>query len=106
MRLSREKETFRKGYLPTFSSLTFDVAKIKRTRPVTYRVTDPRTGRDFGKNWYKEELARAVHGKDLKVEKVLRERTNKAGTREYLVKWKGEPIEAASWITEGDVGEP
>jgi hypothetical protein len=106
VRLSREKETFRKGYLPTFSSLTFDVAKIKRTRPVTYRVTDPRTGREFGKNWYKEELARAVHGKDLKVEKVLRERTNKAGAREYLVKWKGEPLEAASWITEGDVGEP
>jgi hypothetical protein len=106
VRLSREKETFRKGYLPTFSSLTFDVAKIKRTRPVTYRVKDPRTGREFGKNWYKEELARAVHGKDLKVEKVLRERTNRAGAREFLVKWKGEPIESASWITEGDVGEP
>jgi hypothetical protein len=104
-RVGRSRDAFRKGYLPTFSNLTYAISTVKGTRPTTYTLEDPETGRDFAKKYYREELSRTTREKAMRIEKVLRRRNAKDGSREFLVKWEGEPVEAASWLSEGDVAK-
>jgi hypothetical protein len=105
VRVARSADAFRKGYLPTFSNLAYTVRDVKRTRPITYTLEDPETGRDFVKRYYKEELSRTKREKAMRIEKILRRRTAKDGTREFLVKWVDEPVESASWLSESDVAK-
>lgn len=101
VRIARERTVFNKGYLPTFSNLVYDVKEETKTNPKTFKLTDDK-GRAMGGRYYKEELAKAAHEKNLKVKKVIRTRKVN-GETEFLVAWEGEPAEANSWISETDL---
>jgi hypothetical protein len=44
---------------------------------------------------------------DLQMEKIIDRRIGKKTRRktyfEYFLKWKGQPLEDASWVSEGDI---
>lgn len=103
VRMARDRKAFAKGYLPTFSNLTYRIRHVKAGTPRTYILEDAKARR-MPKKLYAEQLTRAAHEPDAKIEKVLRTRTDKqTGEREYLIKWEGEPLESASWITHSDI---
>lgn len=105
VRVAKERQAFRKGYLPNFSNLTYRVRKVKPGLPHTYLLDAP-TGQRMKKKWYRHEVTPASQPANARIERVLRTRTDRlSGEREYLIKWEGEPEEAASWITDRDIVE-
>jgi hypothetical protein len=103
VRIFVEKTPFTKGYVPQFSQETFRVKRRRTARPATYQV-ETQEGHTRPGRYYKEELVRAAFDDKATVEKSLRRRRNKdTGEWEYLVKWVGQPVETASWLTEKDL---
>ena len=52
--------------------------------------------------FYQKQLSRAYEQEMYFIEKVLKSR-NKAGQKEYLVRWKGWAPKYDSWVSETDV---
>lgn len=103
VRMSKEKGTFEKSYLPNYTEEIFVIDKIKKGNPTTYRLKDQQDEQILGK-FYKEELSKTKLDKDTvyRIEKVLKTRTRN-GKKEYFVKWSGYPLEMASWISGDDI---
>lgn len=96
VRISKYKETFTRGYHPTFSQEIFIISEILKTDPITYRVKDLNNEEIKG-TYYENELVK-YNEKTFKIEKIIRKKGNKV-----LVKWLGYPKEFNSWIDEKNI---
>ena len=103
VRVSKEKNIFRKGYLPQWSIEVYVVSKRKPTLPVpTYELEDL-LGEKLEGSFYAEELQKINSSADgdselYKIEKILKTRQTPAGKTEYLVRWLGYPPKFDSWV--------
>lgn len=103
VRLSRKDHVFRKGYEETFTFEVFKVAKINKTSPVTYKVTEF-NGDPIAGSFYKQELQKIDKTADVwSIEKVINKRKLRDGTHQLRVKWTGYDNSYNSWIDAEDV---
>lgn len=96
----RPKEAFARGYQERFYKEPFEIVEVLENLPIPrYKVARLDTGRVFPRSLYEEELQPFyVKGEEFKVEKVLKERTLRDGSKQYYVKWVGFSAEHNSWI--------
>ena len=102
VRVTRKKHIFQKGYEQSWSYEVFTVAKILKTKPVTYELVDYKREPIIG-SFYSSEL-QSVKPTTYPIEKIIKSR-KRARTVEHLVKWLGYPEEANSWIKQKDLFE-
>ena len=102
VRISKQRRTFKKGYLPSWTEEIFVISnRIARTPPV-YQVKDL-LGESIEGIFYGEELQKVNKTDDVfRVEDVVKQRTRK-GKKEYLIKWMGYPEKFNSWVPEEDL---
>ena len=97
VRISKQRLTFSKGYLPNWSEEIFVIRERRMQRVPVYYLRDfknePLTGA-----FYEPELQRVIEQIEYRIEKVLRSRTTRDGVKEYLVKWKGWDSSFNSWV--------
>lgn len=100
VRISREKQIFRKGYLPGWSEEIFTIESRNPTNPVTYKLKDLGSESING-SFYEPELQKVVKTRDdvYIVEKVLKTR-RRGGVVESFVKWRGYPDKFNSWTSD------
>lgn len=102
VRITRIKNIFEKGYARSWSFEVFFVSKIKNTNPITYAIKDYK-GEEIGGSFYESEVQKVDKSNDVYlVDSIVKKRTVK-GKVEYLVKWKGYPDAANSWIGHADL---
>ena len=100
VRITRTRQPFRKGYLPSWSTEIFTVKSRVSTDPATYQIADS-DGEVIAGKFYAEELQKvAAKAADAlyDIEKVIKTR-RKAGVTEHLVKWVGYPEKFNSWVS-------
>lgn len=97
VRVSKQRKTFNKGYLPSWSTEIFKVKKIQSTYPPTY-VLEDLDGSEIRGAFYNEELQKTKFPDFYLIEKVIRRKGDKA-----LVKWLGFPSTKNSWIRTRDM---
>ena len=102
VRISKAKQTFRKGYLPSWSGELFTVTKVLRTTPRTFIIQDDNGEQVIG-SFYQEELQKVGEKSVYEIERVIRERRSRGGRREVLVKWKDYPDSFNSWILKSTI---
>lgn len=83
VRVSKNKQTFEKGYTPNWSTEIFTVDRVMKTVPFTYRLKDYQNQPISG-GFYEEELLKTKYPDIYLIEKVLRKRGD-----HYYVKWLG-----------------
>ena len=102
VRISKQRRTFKKGYLPSWTEELFVVTKRIARDPPVYRMKDL-MGEDIKGIFYGKELQKVLKTDDVfRVEKVVEERTRK-GKKEYIIKWMGYPDKFNSWVAEADL---
>jgi len=99
VRITRERQTFSKGYEPHWSEEVFVIRDRRIQRQPVYYLRDWR-GEEVSGAFYEEELQRIGEPSEYRVEKVLRTRKRRDGTKEHLVQWKGYDKSFNSWVTE------
>ena len=99
VRISRQRQAFTKGYEPLWSEEVFVIRDRRHQRQPVYYLRDWR-GEELIGAFYEQELQRVSEPSEYRVEKVLRTRKRRDGTKEYLVKWKGYDTSFNSWVTE------
>lgn len=97
VRISKSKTVFTKGYLPSWSTELFSIAKVRKTKPVTYELRDDNDQPIQG-TFYKEELQKTKHPDVYLIEKILK----KKGDKVY-VKWLGFDSTHNSWVSKKDL---
>ena len=97
VRISKQRLTFDKGYLPKWSEEIFVIRERRRQHEPVYYLRDL-NGENVTGTFYEPELQRVREPSEYRVEKVLRSRTTRAGVKEYLVKWKGYDKSFNSWV--------
>ena len=70
VRISKDKDTFAKGYVPNWSEEAFIVNEIKSTVPWTYAISDLNGEKVIGA-FYEKELQK-TNQKEFRIEKVLK----------------------------------
>uniref|UniRef100_A0A914GQX0 Integrase catalytic domain-containing protein n=1 Tax=Globodera rostochiensis TaxID=31243 RepID=A0A914GQX0_GLORO len=100
VRMSKNKGTFARGYMPSWSDEILQIAEVKRTStPVRYRVRDER-GELFEGWFYEPDLGRVHKDEETSYRvQVLRTKTQKDGTKKYLVRYLDDP-HRPRWIDE------
>jgi len=96
IRIQKTKGLFEKGFTPNWTEEVFTVSKIKRTKPVTYIITDLNDEEIQG-TFYEQELQKTLQDV-YRIEKIVK----KDKTRS-LVKWKGYPECFNSWVDNKDL---
>ena len=96
VRISKYKNIFAKGYMPSWSEEVFVVDKIKNTVPWTYIINDL-YGEEITGTFYENELQK-TNQKEFRMEKVLKRKGDK-----LYVKWKGYDHSFNSWINKNDI---
>ena len=92
VRMANYKEVFDRGcYLPNWSDEILEVDSIKRGNVNTFKVKDEE-GNAFKGNFYREDLGKTRKDSETtyRIEKVLKKRTNKEGTKQLFVKFYGD----------------
>ena len=102
VRITKKKSSFQKGYDQTFSYEVFTVSEVKDTYPVTYGLRDYKGNLIEGSFYSNELQAVDVTDNIWPIEKIISTRV-RGGKTEYLVKFKGYPDEANSWIEQEDL---
>lgn len=97
VRLSKYKNIFEKGYLPSWTTEVFKISKIQYTNPITYLLVDWE-GNEIKGGVYTEEMQLVKYPDVYLVEKILRKKNNKV-----YVKWLGFDSRFNSWIDKKDV---
>jgi hypothetical protein len=97
VRISKYKQVFSKGYIPSFTRECFKISKIiERSIPV-YCLQDL-NGEPIDGTFYSHELVKVIKTDDIyKIEEILQSRTRN-GKTEHFVKWLGYPDQFNSWI--------
>jgi len=102
VRISKAKKTFRKGYLPNWSTEIFKVvSRFRRANPV-YEIEDLNGDKLKGK-FYNEELVKTAMPDDFQIEKIIRKKKERNGRTKYLVKWVGYDTSFNSWVDESQM---
>ena len=91
------KHVFEKGYTPNWSTEVFTVAKVLKSKPVTYNLKDYLKQPVVG-CFYEQEISKVKYPDVYLVEKVLKKRGHKV-----FVKWLGISKEHNSWINKNDL---
>lgn len=97
VRISTQKGTFEKGYLPNWSSELFKITKINKTSPPTYELHDY-TGKPIAGCFYSEEISKTNYPNHFLIEKIIRRKRKKV-----FVKWVGFDNSHNSWINTSDL---
>ena len=105
VRISHLKTIFTRNYDETFTGEVFIISKryYRGTIPV-YRLKDM-SGEDIKGTFYQSELQKVDIDRNSvwKIEKVIRDRKSRDGSKEYLVKWRHFPVKFNSWVHETDM---
>lgn len=105
VRISKQKATFDKGYLPNWTRETFKITKsLNQPGQHVYQLKDE-LGEDIKGTFYDKEI-QPIKEQDeyFDIEQILRRRLNqKTGQKEYFIKWQGWPAKFNSWISEKDL---
>ena len=102
VRISKAKQTFRKGYLPSWSGELFTIVRVLKTTPQTFVIQDDNGEQVIG-SFYQEELQKVGEKTVYEIERIIRERRTTRGRREVLVKWKDYPDSFNSWLLKSSV---
>ena len=98
VRISMQRQPFRKGYLGDWSEEIFKIKTRLPTSPVTYELKDL-AGEPIKGKFYEMELQKVIKTDD---ERFDIDRIVKTGKRngkiQYLVSWKGYPSKFNSWV--------
>ena len=97
VRISKYKQVFDKGYLPSWTNEIFTVHSVEPTLPVTYTLKDYRSKLLKGK-FYDKEIKKTTVGDVYLVEKIIRTKGNKV-----YVKWMGFDGTHNSWIDKSEL---
>lgn len=97
VRISKYKKVFDKGYLPNWTNEIFTVHTVLHTIPTTYKIKDYRDNLIEG-TFYNQELKKAKLEDVYLVEKVLKEKGEKA-----LVRWLGFDGTHDTWINKNEL---
>ena len=97
VRISRIKATFEKGYLLNWSEELFTVVEVKKTNPLTYRLSDA-NDKILEGSFYNEELQKSIQKEQdvYRVEKIIRKKKIN-GIEHGLVKWIGYSEKFNTW---------
>jgi len=98
VRITKERKTFKPGYLPMWSNEIFTIYKRYPTSPPTFILKDL-SGEDIKGRFYAHELQKVTKAADSywRVERVLKTRGS-GTTKEHFVKWKGFSSKFNSWV--------
>src|SRR5277367_1548585 len=96
VRLSKVKNVFRKGYLPSWTEEVFTVSELLNTSPPQVKVKDY-NGEVVQGSFYLEEVQLVDKLAAYRIERIIRQR-KRNGKKEYLVKWLGYPDHFNQWV--------
>jgi transposase InsO family protein len=96
VRVTENRNIFRKGYQSNWSREIFKVASSQGTRPIVYTLTDLGDEEITG-TWYNEELQYVNKPTVYEIEHVIRTR-GRGPNKELYVKWLGFPVAHNSWV--------
>jgi 2-hydroxychromene-2-carboxylate isomerase len=97
--IDKEKGKFSKGYLPNYTEELFKIKQVKNTNPTHYKITDLK-GEDILGVFYDPNFSKTTLEPNQRISEIIKERTNRKGTKEYLVQWIGENTQ--EWIKENN----
>ena len=100
VRISMQRQPFRKGYLGQWSEEIFEIAARLPTSPVTYQLRDL-AGETIKGRFYEPEVQKVLKSDDehYDIERIIKTR-KRNGKIQYLVSWKGYPSKFNSWVDE------
>ena len=102
VRISVHKGLFEKGTTANWSEEIFEVREIvSYTRPITYRLKDL-AGELVDGAFYNQQLQKTDQ-EIYRVDRVLRRRKKRDGTREIYVRWEGYPDKFNQWVPADDI---
>jgi hypothetical protein len=90
VRISEERDVFRKGYKQGWSREVYRVIKCSPRDPVVYKLEDL-AGEPLIGSFYELELQKVSAPATEEIEKALRNRRNNARDLQYFVRYKGYP---------------
>lgn len=92
VRMSRNRGAFNKGYWPSYSDEIMIIDKVKASNPPRYKLVDEQ-GEPFSGYFYESDLQRVRRDENttFRIEKRLRTRRQKDGTKEWLCKFYEDP---------------
>ena len=97
VRITKERLTFARGYLPTWSEEIFIVFDRSATQQEFIYTLKDFQGERIEGGFYEKELQRAREPDEYRIERVLR-RKRVNGKLLHLVKWKGWSEKFNSWV--------
>ena len=104
VRVSSQKTIFDKGYMANWAKEHFTVSQAlpvsRGTKRRVYKLVDDNNDK-VKSSWYPEEI-QEITDNQYRIEKVLKRRTLRDGTKELFVSWEGWPDKYNSWIKETD----
>ena len=100
VRISMQRQPFRKGYLGDWSEEIFEIKARLPTTPVTYELSDL-AGEPIKGKFYELEIQKVLKSDDERfdIDRILKTR-KRNGKIQYLVSWRGYPSKFDSWIDE------
>ena len=99
VRISKKKNTFKKGYTINWSDKIYTITQVQNTLPPTYKIRDDKE--EIEGSFYQEELQK-THEDTFRIERIVRWK-KKDGERIARVKWVGYDSSYNSWIPEKDI---
>lgn len=98
VRISKARQTFRKGYLPNWTDEVFVIYKRYPSYPNTYLLRDLK-GTNVKGRFYEQELQKVdkTSSDFWRVEQILKTR-GRGIKKEYFVKWRGFDSRYNSWV--------
>jgi len=98
VRISMQRQPFRKGYLGDWSEEIFEIKARLPTTPVTYELSDL-AGEPIKGKFYELEIQKVSDDERFDIDRILKTRKRNAKIL-YLVSWRGYPSKFDSWIDE------
>ena len=100
VRIAKKSGKFSKEGTPKWSEELFRIDRLKeQVSPYRYTLKEWDNITPIDGSWYEDELQK-VKVSEFIIEKVLRHRTLKDGTKQVLIKWFGYPEKYTSWENE------
>ncbi|XP_052130989.1 uncharacterized protein LOC127751447 [Frankliniella occidentalis] len=101
VRISREKQTFEKGYTWNWSEEIFQIVQVIPHSMPVYRLEDLDKDAIQG-TFYEAELQKVTKPKTFKIAYIVRSK-GKKGSRQHFVHWRGYPEKSRSWILDSNL---
>ena len=98
VRISMQRQPFRKGYLGEWSEEIFEIKSRLPTVPVTYELRDL-AGESIKGKFYELEVQKVLKSDDerFNIDRIIKTR-KRNGKIQYLVSWRGYPSKFNSWV--------